>query len=253
MQENGKAQKMSDTYGPTSEMPLACYDLPSQSWRTCEDTSLWDLPMSLATLPAWGMTQGGVLYELQMPEHRTIAHEFSSLPTPKAGDGERGRDLGRLRQDLKSRELATVLTHLPTPTARDYKDHQIEVAKHRPNDTDTLNRAIAHLLLTPAVNDMGAGKDPQAWDEWAAKQKAADGRPAPHGKSLEQEALKMLPTPLAEMGNLQREDFTPNLRTVIEGNAMLSGALTPPPLTAGSTSSDELHQPPLFAAMIGTA
>jgi hypothetical protein len=51
------------------------------------------------------------------------------------------------------------------------------------------------LLPTPAVNDMGAGKDPQAWDEWAARQKAADGRPAPHGKSLEQEALRMLPTP----------------------------------------------------------
>jgi len=109
---------MRDTYGPTSEMPLARYDLPSQSWRTCEVTSLWDLPMLLETLPAWGMTQGGVLFALQTPEHHMGEQEFSSLPTP---------------------------------TARDYKDHQVEVAKHRPDDTDTLNRALAHLLLTPVL------------------------------------------------------------------------------------------------------
>ena len=40
----------------------------------------------------------------------------SSLPTPKAGDGERGRDKARARPDMKGRELATVLRdQLPTP------------------------------------------------------------------------------------------------------------------------------------------
>jgi hypothetical protein len=48
------------------------------------------------------------------------------------------------------------------------------------------------LLPTPAVNDMGAGKDPQACGTSGQRsQKAADGRPAPHGKSLEQEALRL--------------------------------------------------------------
>ena len=42
---------------------------------------------------------------------------------------------------------------LPTPAARDHKDHRIEVAAHRPDDTDTLNRAIAHLLPTPRATD----------------------------------------------------------------------------------------------------
>jgi len=59
-------------------------------------------------------------------------------------------------------------------------------------------RDLPALLPTPAVNDMGAGKDPQWWDDWAARQKASDGRPAPHGKSLEQEALRLLPTPTAQ-------------------------------------------------------
>jgi hypothetical protein len=115
------------------------------------------------------------LYELPTPERPTIEPGFSSLPTPVA-DNSRG-----------------------LPNQGDYQ---------------SLSNALL-VLPTPAVNDMGAGKDPQAWDEWAARQKAADGRPAPHGKSLEQEALRV-------------------------------GATTHQPLTAGSTSSDAQHQPPLF-------
>jgi hypothetical protein len=124
MQATGKALKMTDTFGHLCEMPLARYDHDSSSWRTCEVTSLWDLPMSLQTLPTWGCLHDGVLCEHQTPERLTIERDFSLLPTP-------------------------------------------------------------------AVNDMGRGKDPEWWDEWSVRQKAADGRPAPHGKSLEQEALKM--------------------------------------------------------------
>ena len=46
------------------------------------------------------------------------------------------------------------------------------------------------LLPTPAVNDMGAGKTVQWWDEWAPRQKASDGTTAPHGKSLHIEILR---------------------------------------------------------------
>jgi hypothetical protein len=46
------------------------------------------------------------------------------LPTPKAGDGERGRDKARARPDTKGRELATVVRDqmLPTPTTNDSKN-----------------------------------------------------------------------------------------------------------------------------------
>ena len=36
--------------------------------------------------------------------------------------------------------------HLPTPTTRDYKDTQIRREPHRPDDTDTLSRALADLI-----------------------------------------------------------------------------------------------------------
>ncbi len=46
------------------------------------------------------------------------------LPTPKAADGERGRDKARARSDTKVRELATVVRDqmLPTPTTNDSKN-----------------------------------------------------------------------------------------------------------------------------------
>ena len=37
-------------------------------------------------------------------------------------------------------------SYLPTPTARDHKDSQIRREPHRPNDTDTLSRALADLI-----------------------------------------------------------------------------------------------------------
>ena len=145
---------MSATSGPTYVTPFAQYDPDTQCWRTSEVTSLWALPMSLPTLPAWGGMRGGELFELPTPELLTIAPDCSSLPTPHAGLGERGRD-GVYPNPKGQQDLQHALAYLPTPV----------------------------------VNDMGAGKDPLAWKEWAARQKSADGRPAPHGKSLEQELI----------------------------------------------------------------
>ena len=37
-------------------------------------------------------------------------------------------------------------SYLPTPTVRDHKDNRIRREPHRPNDTDTLSRALADLI-----------------------------------------------------------------------------------------------------------
>ena len=47
---------------------------------------------------------------------------------------------------------------LPTPTARDYKDNEIRREPHRPDDVDTLARALT-LLPTPAVADAMGGHE----------------------------------------------------------------------------------------------
>ena len=55
-----------------------------------------------------------------------------------------------------------------------------------------IGEMLPTLLPTPAVNDMGEGKTLEWWDDWAPRQKAADGRPAPHGRSLAIEAQTLI-------------------------------------------------------------
>lgn len=62
----------------------------------------------------------------------------------------------------------------------------------------TVEPASSSLLPTPAVNDMGAGKTPEAWDAWTERMKAAHGNGNGHGPSLSIEALRLLPTPVAD-------------------------------------------------------
>jgi hypothetical protein len=209
--------------------------------------------MSSLTLPAWGYLRDGALYELPTPEHPTIEQGYSSLPTPMARDYKdeslpprlwgpkayeselptavalhlmptpRAQNGEQRNQTIYKRNgpqnLENALALLPTPINSDYNTPASEWMESH----DRLQlRDIKALLPTPAVNDMGAGKDPQACDEWAARQKAADGRPAPHGKSLEQEALRV-------------------------------GVTTHQPSIAGSTSLDDAHQAPLFNEQGATA
>jgi hypothetical protein len=205
-------------------MPLASYDPNEQCWKTSEATSLWALKMSSLTLPPWGCLHGGELYELPTPERPTIERACSSLlATPTTMDNlpartgeayQKAKNQGGRKNRKATGNLREQVVHLPTPRAQNGEPRNQNIWR-RDVGPQNLENALA-LLPTPEVNDMGAGKDPQAWDEWAARQRAADGRPAPHGKSLEQEALRV-------------------------------GATTPPPLTAGSTSSDAHHQAPLFS------
>ena len=90
----------------------------------------------------------------------------SSLPTPNAGDGERGRDKARARPDTKGRELATVVRDqmLPTPSACVANDGERpetwlarrEVVKAKGINGNGMGMPLtiaAQLLSTPTVND----------------------------------------------------------------------------------------------------
>jgi hypothetical protein len=84
MQDNERAQKMSDTYGHTLLKQLASYDQNTLSWKTSEDISASDLRKFSATLPKMGTMLNGVLYEQVMSVRHTREQDYSLLPTPTA-------------------------------------------------------------------------------------------------------------------------------------------------------------------------
>jgi DNA (cytosine-5)-methyltransferase 1 len=81
---------------------------------------------------------------------------------------------------------------LPTPRTSDTNGP----GQHGDGGIDL--RTAVTLLPTPAVNDMGEGKTPDAWDEWTATMQVRHGNGNGHGKSLAIEAQRLLPTPSAE-------------------------------------------------------
>lgn len=87
---------MSEPFSSTSPTVLAFFDPESSSWRTSQGCLLSAVPESLERLPAWGMTSGGVLYELQTPERLTAARDGSAspgLPTPVVNDMGAGKSV----------------------------------------------------------------------------------------------------------------------------------------------------------------
>jgi len=131
-------------------------------------------------------------------------------------------------------------------------------------------RTTVSLLPTPAVNDMGAGKTVEHWDEWTAAMQAKHGNGNGHGKSLAIETLRLLPTPTTQPStgngharNLGKEaKLLPTPRSQngetrnqniwerpldqpqnLENALARIGVSTPPPSTAGNTSSDDLRLP----------
>ena len=99
-------------------------------------------------------------------------------------------------------------------------------------------RDLPTLLPTPAVNDMGRGKTPEDWDAWTAKMQAAHGNGNGHGKSLEIEAQRLLPTPAA------RDAKGPHMADRRGGLCLARtvGETTAPPSPAGKQPSDDEPQ-----------
>ena len=94
------------------------------------------------------------------------------LPTPRASDGEHGGPNQRgSRGDLT---VASAVNLLPTPTARDGKDLEIGPAKHRPDDVDTLSRALVDFgHYAPAV---------RRWERVLGRSAPSPTQPSKNGK-----------------------------------------------------------------------
>jgi hypothetical protein len=128
---------------------FAWWDRNTSSWRTSQRSLLTDWTLYSERWPTQGLMLSGRAFRRQMwapaigvigggvlrtptthdtrrrgvnSEQRGLSNTedwLTPLPTPKACDGERGRDKARARPDTKGRELATVVRDqmLPTPTA----------------------------------------------------------------------------------------------------------------------------------------
>ncbi len=101
---------------------------------------------------------------------------------------------------------ATVGSQLPTPTAQLAK-HGVtpDLGSNTPMGANLWD--IPHLLPTPVVNDMGAGKTVSQWDAWTVEQKEKHRNGNGHGKSLSIEVQRLLPTPQA----WDHKSFGPNV------------------------------------------
>ena len=203
---------MSDTSGRISPQPFAYYDRDSSCWRTSQATLALDLTPSSVTLPSSGSMRNGELFERPTLAPRIGGSGCSSLlPTPRTSDANGPGLHGQGGQDL---------------------------------------RTTVSLLPTPAVNDMGAGKTPEQWnqllDKWRAKH-----RNNGHGKSLEQEAVSLLPTPTVGDSRDSRNSTATRHKIpptgIHAGNTLTdilvpTGANTRQPSNDGNTPPDDQHR-----------
>jgi hypothetical protein len=232
------------------------------------------LELSSLTLPAWGGLHDGELCEHQTPELATNVLDYSSLPTPAAIPGASDLNFqvsgdGRTKPNKLGWAIGEML---PTPTTDDAGNITRDSGAFQ-----SLTRSV-QMLPTPAVNDMGEGKTLEWWDDWAPRQKSSDGRPAPHGRSLAIEALRMLPTPatanskstramtastengrrsgggqssppgLEEMASILSghwPDHMPPMDDLPPATRRSIGVTTALQSPDGNTSSDDQHQPQL--------
>lgn len=120
-----------------------------------------------------------------------------SAPDAERSGRERGEaQLGGTSGHVAGDGSALAGALLPTPRATD-GTHGGPNQRGSSGDL-MLPSAVAKLLPTPAVNDMGAGKTPEEWDAWTDRMKAEHGNGNGHGASLSIEAMRLLPTPTTD-------------------------------------------------------
>ncbi len=117
-----KAQELTVTvldYGQKWHELLVKFDLSSCSWKTHQCLFPEDLQESSVTLPKWGMTRTGHVFQHLTLERPISVTESGLWATPVASDGKRG---GRITAKMTGISLAQhVKTPLrfPTPKASD--------------------------------------------------------------------------------------------------------------------------------------
>lgn len=136
----------------------ARYDLQSSTWKT--HLCLWeeDLPWSSVTLPKWGMTRSGALFQHPTLERPISATAAGLWPTPLRSDATRG-DCNSERS-RRSPSLVSAYRSWPTPVASMAKGSS-PAALTRKSGADRSNDRLDHAVM---ASD-GGQLNPE-WVEW---------------------------------------------------------------------------------------
>jgi hypothetical protein len=137
------------------------FDPTTSSWKT--HRCLWeeDLPWSSVTLPAWGMTRSGVVFQQQTAARPISATASGFWPTPTASLGSKGgRVTPRKSRHGKSLIEAVAARTWPTPVASMAKGSSPRSLTRRSGASRTRDR------LDHAVMASEGGQLNPTWVEW---------------------------------------------------------------------------------------
>lgn len=181
-------------FGSVTQTPFACYDPDSSSWRTWEHFLFEDSTSFSGRWPKSGTTLDGRAYELPtsaLPTSETACSSSVSRGTPSARAAKGANSVRVASGDTRGLLENQIAAHLPTPAAWD-SDRGPDYARANRIGAggDDLVTTMAKLLPTPVVNDMGANKTVEWWDEWVEEKKAQHGNGNGHGNSLSIEVRK---------------------------------------------------------------
>lgn len=209
-------------FGSVTQTPFATYDPDSSSWRTWEHFLFEGSTSFSGRWPNSGMTHDGRAFELPTSVLPISAIDCSSsvsrgtptraakgansvrvasgdtrgllenqiaahLPTPRTTDSQGPGLHGDGGMDLRTAVRENLL---PTPRSQNGEPRNSKVWAHPLDQPQNLENALA-LLPTPVVNDMGAGKSVEWWDDWVAEKKAQHGNGNGHGNSLSIEVRRL--------------------------------------------------------------
>lgn len=81
---------------------------------------------------------------------------------------------------------------LPARTSQKIAESKERTPGGYANLRETVVNDIPVMLPTPVVNDMGANKTPEVWDEWTAKTREKHKNGNGHGPRINIEMLRLL-------------------------------------------------------------
>lgn len=200
---------------------------------------------------------------------RALANQM--LPTPTAADGTKmssnpetsARRMEKGNQasltDIVQTEMLPPGYLLPTPVAHDATENIIGPANHRPNDEDSLARALHHLLPTP-VADNSRGLAQPGTDFSSLPNVAINLLSTPRARLegndvikdrghnfLEEQIANLLPTPRAQAREViyAREDYHGNLEEAIAFLPGVNALLPTPRAQNGESRNQNIYARPL--------